>query len=122
MEPNLMLRTATGVFVVAALGGLLMAGIRLFGKRNPPVWLTMAHGLLAGAGLTLLIYAALTSRIPQMAIIALMLFLVAAAGGIVLNLGYQWKQRPLPVPLMIGHALLAVVAFVLLLGASVGGR
>jgi hypothetical protein len=53
-------------------------------------------------------------------LLALLLFLVAAAGGIVLNLGYQWKQRPLPVPLMIGHALLAILAFVLLLGASIG--
>jgi ABC-type transport system involved in cytochrome c biogenesis permease subunit len=120
MEPNLMLQSATGVFVVAALGGLAMAGIRLFGQRNPPVWLTMAHGLLAGAGLTLLIYAAFTSRIPQMAMFALLLFLVAAAGGIVMNLGYQWKQRPLPVPLMVVHALLAIVAFVMLLGASIG--
>jgi hypothetical protein len=106
--------------VVAALGGLVMAGFRLFGKRNPPVWLTMAHGLLAGAGLTLLIYAALTSSIPQLAMFALLLFLVAAAGGMVMNLGYQWKQRPLPVPLLVGHALLAIVAFVLLLGASIG--
>jgi hypothetical protein len=120
MEPNLMLQAATGVFVVAALGGLAMAGIRLFGKRNPPVWLTMAHGLLAGAGLTLLVYAAFTSPIPQLAMFALLLFLVAAAGGIVMNLGYQWKQRPLPVPLMVGHALLAILAFVLLLSASIG--
>jgi hypothetical protein len=55
-----------------------------------------------------------------MALFALLLFLVAAAGGVVMNLGYQWKQRPLPVPLMVGHALLAIVAFVLLLGASIG--
>jgi hypothetical protein len=80
----------------------------------------MAHGLLAGAGLTLQIYAALTSSIPQLAMFALLLFLVAAAGGMVMNLGYQWKQRPLPVPLLVGHALLAIVAFVLLLGASIG--
>ena len=120
MEPNLMLRSATGLFVVAALGGLVMAGIRMLGKRNPPPWLALAHGLLAGAGLTLLVFAALTSSIPQMAWVALLLFLVAAAGGIVMNLGYQWKQRPLPVPLLVGHALLAIVAFVLLLGASLG--
>ena len=120
MEPNLMLQSATGLFVVAALGGLAMAGIRLFGKRNPPPWLALAHGLLAGAGLTLLVFAALTSPIPRMAMFALLLFLVAAAGGVVMNLGYQWKQRPLPVPLLVGHALLAIIAFVLLLGASIG--
>ena len=119
MEPNLMLQSATCLFVVAALGGLVMAGIRLFGKRNPPPWLALAHGLLAGAGLTLLVYAALTTSIPRMAVIALVLFLIAAAGGVVMNLGYQWKQRPLPVPLLTVHALLAIVAFVLLLGASI---
>jgi hypothetical protein len=120
MEPNLMLQSATGLFVAAALGGLVMAGIRLFGKRNPPPWLALAHGLPAGAGLTLLVFAALTTTIPQMALFALLLFLVAAAGGVVMNLGYQWKQRPLPVPLLAVHALVAIVAFVLLLGASVG--
>jgi hypothetical protein len=120
MEPNLMLQSATCLFGAAALGGLVMAAIRLVGKRNPPPWLALAHGLLAGAGLTLLVFAALTTSIPQMALFALLLFLVAAAGGIVMNLGYQWKQRALPVPLMVGHALLAIIAFVLLLGASIG--
>ncbi|MEO6264542.1 MAG: hypothetical protein ABIO58_06255, partial [Luteimonas sp.] len=71
MESNLMLQAATGLFVIAALGGLAMAGIRFLGKRNPPVWLTMAHGLLAGAGLTLLIYAALTVGVPRMVMTAL---------------------------------------------------
>ena len=65
MEPNLMLQSATGLFVVAALGGLAMAGIRLLGKRNPPPWLALLHGLLAGAGITLLLYAALTTSIPR---------------------------------------------------------
>ena len=113
-----MLRAATGLFVIAALGGLLMAGIRFFGKRNPPPWLAMAHGLLAGAGLTLLTYAALTASIPRMAMTALVLFLVAAAGGLVMNLKYEWNRQLLPVPLLIGHALLAIVGFVLLLGAA----
>ncbi|HVR82653.1 MAG TPA: hypothetical protein VHF02_11325 [Luteimonas sp.] len=115
-----MLQTAAWVFVVAALGGLAMAGIRFFGKRNPPVWLTLLHGLLAGGGVTLLLYAALAFSIPKMALVALVLFLIAALGGVVMNLNYQWKQRPLPAPLLIGHALLAIVAFVLLLGAAFG--
>lgn len=118
MESLGMLQTAAVLFVIAALGGLAMAGIRLFGKRNPPVWLTMVHGLVAAAGITLLAYAAFTVGVPTPAFWALVLFLVAAAGGAVLNLGYQWKQRPLPVGLMLGHAGLAIVAFVLLLTAA----
>ena len=119
-EPMGMVRAATGLFAIAALGGLLMAGIRLAGKRNPPTWLAMLHGLLAGAGLTLLIYAALTVGLSSLALIALALFVLAAIGGVVLNLVYHWKQLPLPVGLMIGHAVLAVVAFGLLLVAAFG--
>ncbi len=118
MDSITMLRTATCLFAIAALGGLLMAGIRFFGKRNPPAWIAMAHGLLAGAGLTLLAYAALTVGVPRMATIALVLLLIAAAGGLAMNLGYAWNRRLLPAPLLIGHALLAVVAFVLLLDAA----
>lgn len=118
MDSTMMLRAASGLFAIAALGGLVMAAIRFFVKHNPPAWLAMAHGLLAGAGLTLLIYAALTAGIPRMAMTALVLFLVAATGGLVMNLNYEWKRQLLPVPLLIGHALLAIVGFVLLLGAA----
>ena len=50
-----------------------------------------------------------------MAQIAAVLFVIAAIGGAVMNLVYQWQQRLLPKPLLIGHALLAVAGFVLLL-------
>lgn len=118
MDSITLLRTASCLFLIAALGGLLMAGIRFLGKRNPPAWLGMAHGFLAGAGVTLLAYAALTVGVSRMAMIALVLFLVAAAGGAVMNLNYAWKQRLLPAPLLVGHALLAIVGFVLLLDAA----
>ena len=39
-----LLRTTVVVFLLAALGGLLMAGIRFGGKRNPPAWLAMLNG------------------------------------------------------------------------------
>lgn len=118
MEPMGMMQAAVALFAIAALGGLVMAGIRLAGQHNPPVWLAMVHGLLAAAGITLLAYAALTVGLPSLALIALALFLLAAVGGAVLNLAYQWRQVPLPVGLMIGHAVLAVVAFGLLLVAT----
>lgn len=119
-EPVLMLRVAACLFVIAALGGLAMAGIHFVGKRNPPPWLAMVHGLVAGAGLTLLLYAALTVGIPSLAMWALVLFVVAALGGLVMNLNYQWKQLPLPSGLLVGHAVLAVVAFLMLLAAAFG--
>ena len=118
MEPMLSMRTAVVLLALAALGGLLMAGIRFMGKRNPPPWIAMLHGLLAGAGVTLLAYAVLTATVPATATIALLLFVLAALGGLVLNLNYEWNRRLLPAPLLIVHALIAVAGFVLVLFAA----
>ena len=117
IEPMDLLQAAAGLFTLAALGGLVMAGIRFGGKRNPPAWLAMVHGLLAAAGITLLAYAALTSEVPNLAVISVLLFLLAAGGGAVLSLAYKWKQRLLPSWLVIAHALLAVLGYTLLLFA-----
>jgi hypothetical protein len=113
MEPLRLLETATALFVISALGGVVMAGIRLSGKHNPPIGLAMLHGFLAAAGLTLLIYGAVFVGLPSLANYAAVLFVIAAAGGIALNLGYHWKDLPLPKGLMVGHAILAVLAFLL---------
>ena len=120
MQAMGMIQSAAALFAVAAAGGIVMAAIRVAAKRNPPHWLAMGHGFLAGAGLTLLIYAALTVGLPQRALLALVLFVAAAGGGVVLNLAYQMRQRPLPVGFVFGHAALAVVALLLLLSAAWG--
>jgi hypothetical protein len=118
MEPVLMMKTACVLLAVAALGGLAMAGIRFAGKPQPPVWLAMLHGFLAAAAVTLLLYAYATVGLPVLAGWALLLFLLAAAGGAFLNLNYHWKMLPLPMGLIAGHASVAVVGFVLLLAAT----
>jgi hypothetical protein len=41
MEPVLIMKTASCLLAIAALGGLTMAGIRLIGKPQPPIWLAM---------------------------------------------------------------------------------
>ncbi len=115
MEPYAMMRAAAALFGAAALGGLLMAGMRFKGIPRPPAWFAMGHGLVAAAGLTLLIYAALVVGVPSMAQLALGLLVIAAIGGATMNLLFHWKLLPLPIPLMIIHALLAVAGFALLL-------
>ena len=115
MEPHAMMTTAAALFGVAALGGVLMAGMRFSGIPRPPAWLAMVHGLLAAAGLTLLMYAAMAVGVPRTAQLALGLFVVAAIGGAAMNLLFHWKLLPLPIPLLILHALLAAAGFVLLL-------
>lgn len=115
MEPLMSMQVAAALMGAGALGGVVMAGIRLGGTPRPPSWLAMLHGVLAAAGLTLLIYAALTVGIPPMAQLALALLLLAALGGATINLLFHAKLLPLPIPLVTGHALLAVTGFVLLL-------
>ena len=115
MEPNTSLQAATGLLGLTALGGLVMAGIRMKGTARPPSWLAMLHGVLAAAALTLLVYAAVTVGIPRLAQFALGLLGVAALGGAFINLQYHAKMLPLPIPVIIVHALLAVAGFVLLL-------
>jgi hypothetical protein len=118
MEPVLMMQTATGLLAVSAAGGLTMAAIRFSGKPLPPTWLAMLHGFLSAAALTLLIYAYFTVGLPGMAQLALLLFLVAAAGGAFMNLNFHWKTLPLPKWLVLVHAGIAIFGFLLLVIAT----
>jgi hypothetical protein len=114
MEAQHMLRTAIVLLAITAAGGLLAAGIRFSGRPHPPSFVAMLHGLLAAAGLTLILYAAYTRVLPDGVWLGLCVLLVAALGGLVLNLGYHWKNRPLPIWLVIVHAALAAVGLVVL--------
>lgn len=116
-----MLEVSAVLFALAAAGGLAMAFVRFARDANPPVWLTMLHGLLAAAGLTLLAYATFVVGVPAFAVASLVLFLIAAAGGALMNLHWQWRQQPLPKGLLLGHAALAVIGFILLLLVVLGG-
>jgi hypothetical protein len=110
-----MVRVAVVLLAIAALGGIAMAATRLSQEKNPPAWLALLHGLLAAAGLTLLLYATFTAGISPLETAGVALLLIAALMGIVLNQNYQWKAVLLPRGLMLGHAALAVVGVVLLL-------
>lgn len=118
MEPMLSMQTAAVLLALTAVGGLVMAGLRFAGQPHPPTWLAMVHGLVAGAALTLLLYAYFTVGLPVLAQAALVLFVLAAAGGVLMNLRYHWERLALPKPLVVVHALIAVVGFVLLLIAA----
>jgi len=112
---------AAWLFGIAALGGIAMAAMRFSGKPHPPAAFAMGHGLLAAAGLTLLVYAAFTTGVPQLAKVSLALFLGAAAGGAYMNLNFHRKGQALPKAIVIGHGLTAAAAYVCLLLAIRGG-
>ncbi len=120
MEPLMIMKTASVLLALSAIGGLVMAVIAFRGGL-PPTALAMGHGFLAGAAVTLLLYAYFTVGLPTLAGWALLLFLVAAAGGAFLNLNFHWKKVPLPKGIIGLHAVLAVLGFGLLLVAAWGG-
>jgi hypothetical protein len=100
---------------LAALGGGTIAILRLRGMPRPPTWMALAHGTVAAAGLITLIYIVATTTVPGLTQIALGVLVIAALGGATLFLGFHLREQPLPIPLVLGHGLIAVIGFSLLL-------
>jgi hypothetical protein len=100
---------------LAALGGLLMAGIRLSGVPRPPTWLALGHGAIAATGLGLLIFTVTSSTVPVLAQISLAVLVLAALGGITIFAGFHLRGQALPIPFVLGHGVAAIVGYVLLL-------
>ena len=106
---------ATITLVVAAIGGITMATIRLSGRPLPPTWLALAHGALALFGVGLLAGWYFSYGLPPLGRIALGIFVLAAIGGATLFGGFHLRGRPLPVALVLGHGLLALTGVTLLI-------
>jgi hypothetical protein len=77
--------------------------------------MALGHGAVAAVGLILLIAAAVNPGVPALAQVALGVLVLAALGGAGIFLGFHVRERPLPIPLVIGHGLTAIAGFVLLL-------
>ncbi len=114
------------LFALAALGGIVLASLALRGKALP-MSLAGLHGLLAVSGFALLLVSlaqsasggasppADTAGTPIWLIISVILFAIAALGGLVLFTGFHLRGKKLPSPLVVVHALFAVAGFVLFL-------
>jgi|SRR5215471_180627 len=112
-----MLGVAVVLFALAALGGIILAALHLK-RKSAPIPLALLHGLLAAAGLVLLIIAVVQMASAGPAGVALVIFIIAALGGFVL-FTMHLTRKPLPAGLIVVHGLAAVVAFVVLLVALV---
>ncbi len=109
------------LFAIAAVGGLILAVLRLRGRADLPLGLAVVHGLVAAAGLIALIVVIAGASAPgSLPKVALVLFILAALGGFALITSHL-RTRNVPVPIMLVHAVVAVVAFVLLLVNVVAG-
>lgn len=108
------------LFALAAMGGGVLAAIRLSGKPYPPLWLALGHGGIAAAALISLIYVVMTQTLPTMAHVALGMFVLTALGGATLFGLFHLQNRPLPVLLVLGHGGLAIASYIVLLLAAFG--
>jgi hypothetical protein len=112
------LNLAATLLGLAAAGGITMLAIRLRGAPQPPTWLALGHGLAALAGLVTLIYAVATATsIDPLVGWSLAVLCLAAAGGATIFVGFHLPGRPLPIPLIFAHGLLAATGWGLLLFA-----
>jgi len=105
------------IFAVAAIVGLTL-GLAAFQGHLPPVPSAILHGVLAATGLVLLLVAVFVKGAAGPALWALGFFLVAALGGFGLALGFHARKKALPKGFVAGHAILAVIGFLLLLGGA----
>ena len=103
-----MLMSSAILFAVAALGGVVLA----FAKKRSIV-ISVIHGLVAAAGLVLLILGVLGSDEVTLPAVSLALFVIAAIGGFAL-FTIDRRGRELSRKLIFGHGVLAVIAEVLL--------
>ena len=107
-----MLTYALIAFAVAALGGLVLAAHVLRGKFAP--WaLSLLHAVLGATGLVLLIML-LQGLAAGPVLIGFGLLVLAALGGFFLAAYHLRKKLP-PKPVVLIHASVAVIGFLLLL-------
>jgi hypothetical protein len=116
LEAKLIFRVATWLLSVAFVSGLALAFVRFASDRPSPPWVAKLHGFAAVGAVTLLVFGWTNAAFPRAGAYGLATLLVAAAGGLFLNLGYHWKHQPLPEWLVFAHMSVAFVGF-LVVGA-----
>jgi RsiW-degrading membrane proteinase PrsW (M82 family) len=108
-----MLFLATGLFVLAALGGLFLL-TRILTNKPVPEKVAMIHGSVAVMGLLLLVaYMVFTGTSPQLNTSATVL-IFAALGGLTM-LGFGLKKKSIPKIIAVIHPLVALTGLALLI-------
>ena len=113
LEAKLIFSAATWLLSVAFVSGIAMAFIRFATDRPSPLWVAKLHGFAAAAAIALLIFGWANVAFPRAGVYGLLTLLVAAAGGLVMNLGFHWKQKPLPEWLVFAHMSVAFIGLVI---------
>ncbi|TGY87372.1 hypothetical protein E5163_14995 [Marinicauda algicola] len=105
---------ALGLFVIAAVGGLVMAA-RVWSGAFPPWWLSVLHALLGAAGIVVLLLALRGAGIV-LGWWALAALVIAALGGFFLA-SFHLRKQTHPRGVVVLHGGLAALGVVLLIAA-----
>jgi hypothetical protein len=106
-----MIYSIIGLFALGALLGMYLLALVLQSKETPK-FVALLHGLFVAVALVLLLVYAFNGG-PDL-IASIILFVMAAIGGFVL-IYRDITARKIPKWLAVGHGLLAVAGFILLL-------
>lgn len=112
-----MLTLSIILFAAAAILGLTVA-VALLKKKETSKPVAVAHGLVGAAGLVVLLFYTLQNPLRLLSI-ALGLFVIAALGGFLL-FANDLRKKPGPLFLVVVHAVVAVIAFGLVLMVARG--
>ena len=117
-----MWRAAVALLSVALASGLVMAFYRFGTDSESPPWLAKLHGYAAIAALALLLVSWTLAQPSRAGIFGILTLVLAAVGGVVLNLVFHWRHKPLPEGLVFAHLSVAfvgsLVVFVSMLGVG----
>jgi glucose uptake protein GlcU len=111
-----MFNVAVILIALGAVVGLTMAVQHFKGRTPPKPGVAILHGLLAGSGVVLLLLGVWEMGFGTLHTWALVLFVVAALGGLYL-VSHHMRQKPLPGGVIVIHGLVAAIAFLVLLTA-----
>lgn len=108
-----MITYALLVFIVAALGGAVMA-LKIFRGKLAPWALSLLHAALGATGLVLLVLAILPGDASTRVLAALVTLVVAALGGFYLA-SLHARKTVAPKNVVVLHAAVAAVGVLVLL-------
>lgn len=114
MSLQLIFKVANWLLSLAFLSGLAMAGRHFVTGSRPVPWLGKLHGFAASGAISLLVFAWVNVGLGSAGSYGLLALLVAAAGGLVLTLGFRFRQQILPDGLVFAHMCVAFVGFLII--------
>ena len=103
-----MLITAIVLFVVAAIFGLIILSAILRNQPTPKA-VVFTHGPIAATALILVLIYAFTEQTSPLLITSIVLFVLAALGGLTL-FTIDMQKKPIPKVLAVIHPIIAVIA------------